>query len=175
MLSAIYVGTTRFSDYRHGGVDIIFGGLVGVGTAILGWAVYGSRSVDCARGFGGSLRKKGHDLEQGHSQGKATEEEPVLPGAQVLSRSSAQVVGGDNAVGTQGQLGNAVEGQSNGALQLREMSLSISTIDGPEDANRRRSAEVIPSADSTEALHPESSEPGSSRPQTDRELYKEIA
>ncbi len=62
--AAVYISATRFSDYRHFGFDILFGALIGIVSAWLGfrwfhlpirqgagWA-WGARSRDRAFGIG---------------------------------------------------------------------------------------------------------------------------
>jgi len=159
VLLAAYAATTRYSDYRHHGVDIIFGSLLGVGTAVLGWTWYGPRSINGARGFGSFIRCD--DLELGQQQTAITGQDTYFdtqaklpPGGE---RGAAK---GDNSTEAPGQLGNTTEGESKGALQLREMSLSISTLDGPEDVNQRKSAENPAQDHSPEAFNPGSSQEG---------------
>ncbi|RPB28358.1 acid phosphatase/Vanadium-dependent haloperoxidase [Terfezia boudieri ATCC MYA-4762] len=141
VLLATYVATTRYSDYRHHGVDVIFGSLLGVGMAILGWTCYGSRTTNGAQGFGGFSRKRTNrrcgDLELGRQQPTATDQSTYLDAqAEVQPNGEGEAAKGGDSIEAPGQL---IEGVSKGALQLREMSLSISTIDGPEDAYRRKS------------------------------------
>jgi len=42
VLIAAYISSTRFSDFRHHGFDILFGGALGIGAAMLGWRWYGA-------------------------------------------------------------------------------------------------------------------------------------
>lgn len=48
MLLATYVASTRWSDYRHHGFDVLFGAFEGVVCALVGWGWYGVFS--CRRG-----------------------------------------------------------------------------------------------------------------------------
>lgn len=173
---AIYVATTRYSDYRHHGVDVIFGSLLGVGTAILGWTWYGSRTTNGARGFGGFSRKRTNcrcgDLELGQQQKTGTYQSTYLSAqAEVLPGGEGEAAKGGNSVEAPGQLGNTTEGESKGALQLREMSLSISTIDGPEDPNQRKSAETPAQDHSTEVLNPGNKQEGDINTLEEREHH----
>ncbi|KAF8421985.1 phosphatidic acid phosphatase type 2/haloperoxidase [Tirmania nivea] len=117
ILLAIYVSTTRYSDYRHHGVDVIFGSLIGVGTAILGWAWYGSRTTNRARGFGGVSRKRTNcrcgDLELGQQQTTVTDQNTYL-GAQteVPPGGEGEVAKGSSSAEASGQFGNTTEGES---------------------------------------------------------------
>ena len=176
ILLATYVATTRYSDYRHHGVDVIFGALLGVGAAILGWTWYGSRATNGARGFGGFSRERAScrcgDLEFGQQQTAPTDQSTYLGAqAEVLPGGEGEAAIGRNSMEAPGQLGNTTEGESKGALQLREMSLSISTIDGPEDANRRKSAETPAQDHSTGALNPGNSQEGGSNTFEEREHH----
>ena len=80
------------------------------------------------------------DLELGRQQPTTTGQSTYL--AEVPLGSEGEAAKGGNSVEAPGQLGSTTEGESKGALQLREMSLSISTLDGPEDANQRKSTET---------------------------------
>lgn len=101
--TAIYVASTRFTDFRHFGFDLLFGSLIGITTSWFsfrwyhlpitrgaGWA-WGPRSYERAWGIGvgvGSYvgtegwsrkgksetqRRNGGDLNGGHQHGYATE------------------------------------------------------------------------------------------------------
>lgn len=48
MWIAIYIASTRWSDYRHHGFDVLFGSLEGIVCALIGWSWYGVYS--CRRG-----------------------------------------------------------------------------------------------------------------------------
>ncbi|KAF8474828.1 phosphatidic acid phosphatase type 2/haloperoxidase [Kalaharituber pfeilii] len=144
LLGAAYVATTRYSDYRHHGVDIILGSLLGIFTAFVGWNWYGSRAVDGKRAFGGFSRidkqRHGHRSEadpelgypdEAHSAnpsvtGDHTRDESGAQGGSVLTDASREVPGFS---------GNNANGELKGSLQLREVSLSISTLDTPQDRN----------------------------------------
>jgi len=173
ILLAIYVATTRFSDYRHHGVDIIFGLLVGVGTAILGWTWYGSRTTHGARGFGGFSRERMNcrcgDLELGRQQPTTTGQSTYL--VEVPLGSEGEAAKGGSSVEAPGQLGSTTEGESKGALQLREMSLSISTLDGPEDANQRKSTETPAQDHSAEAPNRGNNQEGGSNILDEKERH----
>lgn len=48
MWVAIYIASTRWSDYRHHGFDVLFGSFEGIACALIGWSWYGVYS--CRRG-----------------------------------------------------------------------------------------------------------------------------
>lgn len=48
MWVAIYIASTRWSDYRHHGFDVLFGSFEGIVCALIGWSWYGVYS--CRRG-----------------------------------------------------------------------------------------------------------------------------
>lgn len=48
MWLAIYIASTRWSDYRHHGFDVLFGSFEGIVCALIGWSWYGVYS--CRRG-----------------------------------------------------------------------------------------------------------------------------
>lgn len=45
---AIYIASTRWSDFRHHGFDVLFGSVEGIVCALIGWSWYGVYS--CRRG-----------------------------------------------------------------------------------------------------------------------------
>lgn len=48
MWIAIYIASTRWSDFRHHGFDVLFGSFEGIVCALIGWSWYGVYS--CRRG-----------------------------------------------------------------------------------------------------------------------------
>ncbi|MCJ1342739.1 hypothetical protein MMC31_000928 [Peltigera leucophlebia] len=104
---AIYISSTRYTDFRHRGFDIIIGALVGIMSAWVGFRWYhlpitrgagwswGPRSPTRAWGIGvgvlgyveqQSLKHKDHDLEVGPSSngsdsGRGTSDKPLGIGA----------------------------------------------------------------------------------------------
>ncbi|KAF8459074.1 phosphatidic acid phosphatase type 2/haloperoxidase [Terfezia claveryi] len=118
VLLAAYVATTRYSDYRHHGVDIIFGSLLGVGMAILGWKCYGSRTAKGARGFLGISRERTNcscgDLELGQQQPTPTDQRTCLDAqAEVQPSGEGEATKGGDSIEAPGQL---IEGVSKGAF-----------------------------------------------------------
>jgi hypothetical protein len=45
VMLAMYIATTRFSDFRHHGTDILCGSILGILSAFLGWRWYGSWTI----------------------------------------------------------------------------------------------------------------------------------
>jgi hypothetical protein len=98
--AAIYIASTRFTDFRHFGFDLIFGSLIGITTAWFsfrwyhlpitrgaGWA-WGPRSYERAWGIGvgvgsyvgtegwGQARRNGGPSEGGHAE--ATSQDGII-------------------------------------------------------------------------------------------------
>jgi hypothetical protein len=72
-LTAMYISSTRYSDYRHRAGDIIAGSILGIASAWLGWRWYGAWTM-CAQaegrvyGFvhrGASAKRTDVDQKQG--------------------------------------------------------------------------------------------------------------
>lgn len=154
MLLAGYIATTRYSDYRHHGVDIVLGSLLGVGTAALGWTWSGSRSVygvrECRR-YSKAVGKDtcDDDPEAGSTQQQHTYDE--VENDQVSLDGERGVVLRGEPGEAQRQQGGEAAGNPKGALQLREVNLSFSSLHDPEVSTRTKNAE-IPSRSPTEEI-----------------------
>lgn len=60
MLLATYVASTRWSDYRHHGFDVLFGSFEGIVCALVGWGWYG---VFSCRREGAVERESAEEVE----------------------------------------------------------------------------------------------------------------
>ncbi|KAH8148529.1 uncharacterized protein LAJ45_07240 [Morchella importuna] len=60
MLLATYVASTRWSDYRHHGFDVLFGSFEGIVCALVGWGWYG---VFSCRREGAAERESAEEVE----------------------------------------------------------------------------------------------------------------
>lgn len=77
---ATYVASTRWSDYRHHGFDVLFGSAEGMVCACVGWGWYGVFS--CRRGgvFKGrdmAMEERSEETEVGVSEEMDDKEERV--------------------------------------------------------------------------------------------------
>jgi membrane-associated phospholipid phosphatase len=61
MWIAIYIASTRWSDYRHHGFDVLFGSCEGIVCALIGWSWYGVYS--CRVGAPEGTKTTGCDVE----------------------------------------------------------------------------------------------------------------
>lgn len=90
VLLAIYISSTRFSDYRHHTFDILSGSLLGLFSGVVGWRWYGSWC--CAGGDGrvyGLVKRerdrKKRDTEVVEKGATVAEEEQPHPAARRTS------------------------------------------------------------------------------------------
>lgn len=93
-----YVASTRFSDFRHHGFDIIFGSLMGVIISYISFRMYhlpmrrgagwswGARSASRAWGIG--MGTQGYIDERGSATKKSDVEAGIAPSNATLERSS---------------------------------------------------------------------------------------
>jgi hypothetical protein len=65
VMVAMYIATTRFSDFRHHGTDILCGSILGILSAFLGWRWYGAWTT-CAQGDGRVYRYPPRDRVTGY-------------------------------------------------------------------------------------------------------------
>lgn len=155
MLLAGYVATTRYSDYRHHGIDIVLGSLLGVGTAALGWTWSGSRSVNRVQEFKCCSKPVGEASCDGDPETGRTPQWHINNEIE----SGQAPPSSDRGDGFLGEVGEArgrqgveeAAGDPEGALQLREVSLSFSSLDGSEASIKKKSTE-IPSNSRTEGI-----------------------
>lgn len=101
--AAIYISSTRFSDFRHHGFDILFGAILGFASGWLGFRWYhlpvrqgagwswGPRSRDRAFYIGVGVRGYAGDegWSNGHSQGDTAHEDVELGPRQVPTVTGA--------------------------------------------------------------------------------------
>lgn len=165
MLLAGYVATTRYSDYRHHGVDIVIGSLLGVGTAALGWVFSGSRSINRLRGFRCCSKAVGDGICGGDPEAGSAQQYHEVENGQPSPDGEGQTEFLGEPGDVRRQQGVESAGDPKGALQLREVSLSFSSLDGPEASTKKKSTE-IPSQNRTEDIEEGEAAGGNSRART---------